>query len=187
MSSPDRSLFIVVPFAAIVLSLVILIGDAPPHDADASKCVDLVRTAHDDPASQSKRPTTGPRAKAKPRPFITSAIGVVVKLGPGFENDPGYDDFINSQKRMQQDFADIAKAGGGVYVKLQFNVKKGRAPRAAKKKVKGKKKGGNTVAATATQKIVEHILVLSFGSKFAREMRAFVRIFYAYKGAGMFK
>lgn len=169
--------------------IVILIGDAPPHAADASKCVDLARAAHEDPQSLSKRPTTGARSKAKPRPFITSAIGVFLKLGPGFENDAGYDDFMNSQKRMKQDFADIAKAGGGVFVKLEFNIRKGRPSRAERKEAKAKKKakGGNTRAATATQNIVEHILVLSFGSRFAREMRAFVRIFYAYKGAGLFK
>ena len=167
--------------------VVILIGDAPPHAADASKCVDLARKAHENPASLRKGPTTGARAKAEPRPFITSAIGVFRRLGPGFANDPGYDDFINSQKRMKQDFEDISKAGGGVFVELEFHVKKGRAPRAKKKKAKKKGKGGNTAAATATQKIVEHIMVLSFGSKFAREMRAFVGIFYAYKNAGLFK
>ncbi|MHC4812849.1 MAG: vWA domain-containing protein [Planctomycetota bacterium] len=165
--------------------VVILIGDAPPHAANASKCVDLARAAHEDPQSLSKRPTTGAKAKVKPRPFITSAIGVVLNL-VGFDDDPNYDRFINSQKRMKRDFADIAKAGGGVFVKLEFTMKKGRPSRAERKKAK-KEGRGKARAATATQKIVEHILVLSFGSKFAREMRAFVRIFYAYKGAGLFK
>lgn len=173
--------------------VVILIGDAPPHAEEASKCVDLARRAHEDPAShQAGRPTTGARSKAKeaPRPFIVSAIGVFLKLGPGFENDPGYDKFMNSQGRMRQDFSDIAKAGGGVFVTLEFKVRKGRPSRAEreKSKAKGKGKGKDRGRApTATQRIVEHVLVLSFGSRFAREMRAFVRIFYAYKGEGLFK
>jgi len=172
--------------------VLILIGDAPPHADKASKCVDLARAAHEDPGSLSKRkgPRTGPKKKpkAKPQPFIVSTIGVFLNL-IGFDHNENYDNFVNSQKRMKQDFADIAKAGGGVFVKLEFTIKKGRPSRAEREKAKkAKKEGkGNTRAKTATQVIVEHILVLSFGSKFAREMRAFVRIFYAYKDAGLFK
>jgi hypothetical protein len=168
--------------------VVILIGDAPPHDADASKCIDLARAAHGDPQSLHKRPTTGKRAKETQRPFIVSAIGVVLNL-IGFEDQPNYRNFINSQKRMQQDFKDIAKAGGGVYVKLQFTFKRGRPSKEEKERAKKAKKEGQTGAraANATREVVEQILVLSFGKKFTREMRAFVRIFYDYKGAKLFK
>ena len=44
-----------------------------------------------------------------------------------------------------------------------------------------------TVVDAATRKIVEHILVLSFGERFRVEMRDFVRIFYEYKQAGLIK
>ena len=78
-----------------------------------------------------------------------------------------------------------SKAGGGVYVEVEFLVD-GSAPPTSKEKREAKKRGGG-VAGEATQKIVEHILVLSFGERFKVEMKEFVRIFYAYKRAGMIK
>ena len=86
---------------------------------------------------------------------------------------------------MRKDFQDIATAGGGVYVEVEFLID-GSPPPTSKEKREAKKKGGG-VASEATRKIVEHILVLSFGERFKLEMGEFVRIFYAYKEAGMIK
>ena len=86
---------------------------------------------------------------------------------------------------MRQDFAAIANAGGGVFVDVTFTFTDEPAGN-AKDKDKAREQGG-AIASAATRRIVEHILVLSFGERFAREMRDFVRIFYEYKEAGLIK
>jgi hypothetical protein len=164
--------------------IAILIGDAPPHPDEKQLAIDLARAAFEKPGSQSdKRPTTGSRKPQKP--YLTSAIGVLLKIAPNVKVGPGFAEFQQSQETMRSDFQEIAKAGGGVYVEVEFLVD-GSAPPTSKEKREAKKRGGG-VAGEATQKIVEHILVLSFGERFKVEMKEFVRIFYAYKRAGMIK
>jgi von Willebrand factor type A domain len=171
--------------------LVVLIGDAPPHPADRSKAVELVRAAHETPGVPVGKPTTGP--KPADTPFLTSCIGVVVNLEGKLREQPGYREFVDSQKVMREDFAAIAKAGGGVYVEVEFTFTD-QPPPPKEKKDKGKEKdkdkardAGNAIASAATRRIVEHILVLSFGERFAAEMREFVRIYYDYKTGGLIK
>ena len=96
--------------------------------------------------------------RKKQKPFITSGICV-----------GGY---------AQRAFREIAKAGGGAYGQINFARPGGGAGAVGRREATG----GN-----ATERIVEHILTLSFGARFRREMRAFVRIFYAYRKAGLFK
>lgn len=164
--------------------IVILIGDAPPHPDEKQLAIDLARAAFEKPGSQNdKKPTTGARKPEKA--YLTSAIGVFLKIGPSVKVGPGFGKFQESQKAMRKDFKEIAKAGGGVYVEVEFLVD-GSPPPTSKEKREAKKKGGG-VASEATRKIVEHILVLSFGQRFKVEMKEFVRIFYAYKEAGMIK
>ena len=43
------------------------------------------------------------------------------------------------------------------------------------------------IGGLSLRRIVEHILVLSFGERFRVEMHDFVRIFYEYKKAGLIK
>ena len=88
-------------------------------------------------------------------------------------------------RRRECEGSALAEAGGGVYVEGECLVD-GSAPPTSKEKREAKKRGGG-VAGEATQQIVEHILVLSFGERFKVEMKEFVRIFYAYKRAGMIK
>ena len=52
-----------------------------------------------------------------------------------------------------------------------------------KREQKGRRSGA---AGAAVQAIVEHILVLSFGERFAREMKDFARIYFEYEAAGWF-
>ncbi|MFK7741369.1 MAG: hypothetical protein AB8H80_13720 [Planctomycetota bacterium] len=164
--------------------IAILIGDAPPHADEKQQALDLVRAAFEKPGSQNdKNPTTGARKPQKP--YLTSAIGVFVKIAPNVKVGPGFGEFKKSQQTMRDDFKEIAKAGGGVYVEVEFLVD-GSPPPTSKEKREAKKKGGGA-ASEATQKIVEHILVLSFGERFKVEMKEFVRIFYAYKQAGLIK
>lgn len=168
--------------------LVVLIGDAPPHAHERQKVIDLVRTAHDNPGGRGNKPTTG--AKAPETPFLTSCIGVVVTLEGKLKDQPGYGPFVASQKTMREDFAEIAKAGGGVYVEVEFTFRDEPPPASGKErkeKAKEQEKARDQVASGATRRIVEHILVLSFGEQFAVEMHDFVRIFYEYKEAGLIK
>lgn len=91
---------------------------------------------------------------------------------------------------MREDFTAIAQAGGGVYVEVEFTFTDEPPPASGKErkeKAKEQEKARDQVASGATRRIVEHILVLSFGEQFAAEMREFVRIFYEYKGAGLIK
>lgn len=164
--------------------LTIVIGDAPAHPDEVDKCVALVKLAHDNPGAQDqKSPTTGPKSTDKP--FLTSAIGVFLDLPEKYRKDPGYQQFADSQQQMKQQFAAIAKAGGGVFVDVTFKVPD-EDPKDADKKAKGKgkdaPKGG--AASAAVRAIVEHILVLSFGERFQQEMKDFVRIFFEYRDAG---
>lgn len=163
--------------------LVILIGDAPPHPAEKQAAVDLARMAFEKPGTQNdKRPTTGAR---KPQtPFLTSAIGVFSKIAPGVRVGPGFGQFQKSQQQMRDDFQEIAKAGGGVFVEVEFVIDGKVLTSKEKRAAKG---NGGGVASQATRMIVEHILVLSFGERFQSEMKEFVRIFYAYKKAGLIK
>lgn len=168
--------------------LVVLIGDAPPHPRDREKVLELVRAAHDNPGSRGNKPTTG--AKTPETPFLTSCIGVVVNLEGKLKELDGYKQFVESQKTMREDFAAIAKAGGGVYVEVEFTFKDEPPPTSGKErkeKAKEQEKARDQVASGATRRIVEHILVLSFGEQFAAEMRDFVRVFYEYKEAGLIK
>jgi hypothetical protein len=165
--------------------LVVLIGDAPPHAADKDKLLELVRAAHEAPGSPVGKPTTGP--KPVESPFLISCIGVFVELKGKLREQEGYREFVDSQKVMREDFTAIAKAGGGVFVEVEFTFTD-EPPPAAKGKEKGKERDiGAVVASAATRRIVEHILVLSFGERFAVEMRDFVRIFYEYQEAGLIK
>ena len=164
--------------------IAILIGDAPPHPDEKQQAIDLVRAAYEKPGSQNdKKPTTGVRKPQKP--YLTSAIGVFLKIAPNVRVGPGFAEFKKSQETMRKAFKEIATAGGGVYVEVEFLID-GSPPPTSKEKREAKKKGGG-VASKATRKIVEHILVLSFGERFKVEMEEFVRIFYAYKEAGMIK
>ncbi|MCU0862881.1 MAG: VWA domain-containing protein [Planctomycetes bacterium] len=166
--------------------LVVLIGDAPPHPNDRGKLLELVRAAHETPGTPAGKPTTGP--KAAETPFLTSCIGVVVNYEGKLRDQPGYREFVDSQKVMREDFAAIAKAGGGVYVEVEFTFRDEPQPTGKDKKDKGKENDkGTAIASAATRRIVEHILVLSFGERFAAEMREFVRIYYDYKGGGLIK
>jgi hypothetical protein len=171
--------------------LVVLIGDAPPHANETPKVIELVRAAHDTPGVPVGKPTTGP--KSDETPFLTSCIGVFVELKGKLREQKGYREFVDSQKQMRDDFTAIAKAGGGIFAEVEFTFSDEPDPA---DKGKGKGKGttkdknrdkGSKIASAATRRIVEHILVLSFGERFAREMRDFVRIFYEYREAEWIK
>jgi hypothetical protein len=161
--------------------LVIDIGDAPPHPRHADTLVELAKDAFERPGSHgvgNKKPTTG---KRKLTPFLTSTMGVFVKPGPGIQVAA---QFVQAQKQMRKDFEAVAKAGGGVFVEIEFVVDSVR-PKTSKEKREEKEKGA--FENEATRKVVEHILVLSFGERFRVEMRDFVRIFYEYKKAELIK
>lgn len=164
--------------------IVILVGDAPPHPDEYQACIDLVKTACENPGSQGqKTPATG--AKSPEKPFLTSAIGVFLKIAPGVPTGPGYQEFVDSQRTMKEQFQAIAKAGGGVFVEVEFEITSATPPTSKERRETAGQRG--STAAKATRQIVEHILVLSFGERFAKDMHEFVRIYYEYKEAEWFK
>lgn len=125
---------------------------------DLDKALGLAKNAFENPGTKSKTVLTGPRKKSKTKPILTSAIAV--SRGPSRE------------------FRAIAAAGGGAYAQIDFRRGGQIGPG------RGKLEASN---ATVTESIVEHILTLSFGARFKREMRAFVKIFYTYRRASFFK
>ena len=162
--------------------LVIVIGDAPPHAHETSKLVDLARDAFERPGAHglaNNRPTTG--ARRPMTPFLTSTMGVFLKFR-GDMQVRGLQQFEASQRQMREDFQAVAAAGGGVFVEVEFEIDS-LQPKSSKEK-RAEREAAGGVVDDATQRIVEHILVLSFGERFRVEMRDFVRIFYDYKQAG---
>lgn len=162
--------------------LVIVIGDAPPHAHETSKLVDLARAAYERPGTHgldASKPTTG--ARQKMTPFLTSTMGVFLKFR-GDMQVRGLQQFKASQQQMRADFEAVADAGGGVFVEVEFEIDSLQPKTSKQKRAEREADGG--VVDGATQRIIEHILVLSFGERFRVEMRDFVRIFYDYKQAG---
>ncbi|MCY2958288.1 MAG: VWA domain-containing protein [Planctomycetota bacterium] len=81
--------------------LILLIGDAPPHDEDEKALIEMVKRAHDEPFAKGKKSaTTGSAAKVDLRPFITSALATDKAAKPAFDA--------------------IAVAGGGASVLLDL-------------------------------------------------------------------
>lgn len=171
--------------------LVVVIGDAPPHPKEAQPAIDLVRAARESPGSAPGRgPITGQTQKSKPSPFLTSCIGVFLDLKGKLREQPGFREFTDSQRQMREDFTKIAEAGGGTFVDVTFTFSDEQPKEKPKDKEKAKEQqrdAGRSIAATATRKIVEHILVLSFGEQHKEAMREFVRIFFEYKDAELIK
>lgn len=83
--------------------MLVVVGDAPPHDEARAELIGLVKDAYEKPFEDRKRPTTG--KKEKLRPFITSAIA--------------------TNPQAQASFGEMAKAGGGTVVSLQLAAPRG--------------------------------------------------------------
>ena len=170
--------------------LVVVIGDAPPHPQETQPTIDLVRTVRESPGAMPGKPVTGQTQKTKPSPFLTSCIGVFLDLKGKLREQQGYREFMDSQQRMREEFTKIAAAGGGTFVDVTFTFSDEQPKEKPKDKDKAKEQqrdAGRSIAAAATRKIVEHILVLSFGEQHKEAMREFVRIFFEYKDAELIK
>ena len=152
--------------------VVIVIGDAPPQDS--AKAIENAKIARNDPGSLTKAPTTGPRSRVKP--FMTSTIGVRLNFPPQARVPIAV---MNGQREMRETFQKIAEAGGGVFAEIVFDMEVDKKGQLAPKN--SGKAGG------AARQMVEHILALSFGQQFEREMRDFVKIYYDFKAAKFFK
>ena len=140
--------------------LVVLVGDAPPHDAALARCIELAREAYQRPygkESRRVRPTVrrGTSVAKATRPFVTAAIGVGMRAVP---------------TRTKLTFGQIAKAGGGAYgeVTTAPSGQKGRERK-------------------ASDEIVAHVLRLSFGAQYEDQISAFVEVFFDYERRGFFK
>lgn len=153
--------------------LLLVIGDAPVHPEHETALLDVVKRAYEHPFENGKGGVTG--KKAELRPFVTSTIGI----GPG----------------PTEQFARIAKAGGGASVTLELPAA---APPPAKPPAGGRgaapppppppppsDAAGRTNA--SVQQIVEHVLALSFGPSHRAHLQRFVRTFFEYRAAGMFR
>lgn len=133
--------------------MLLVIGDAPPHVEVERELLDMVRRAYEHPFVTGKQPVTG--GPSDLRPFVTSAIAT----GKGAEGA----------------FAEIARAGGGIFTVLG-DVRKVDGRRIAN--------ADGTVARTAPERIAEHVLLLSFGAAHEAQLRAFVDVFFRYRAAG---
>jgi hypothetical protein len=136
--------------------LVIVVGDAPPHDTALPKAVEMAREAHERPFGREPTPL-GPDGKPKRsaryliRPFVVSAIGVGLGI---------------VQEETEEAFRVIAAAGGGTYGELI----RGPSPEEDQPRVQ----------------VIEQVLRLSFGTEHAEALRAFIEIYLRYHDAGIF-
>ncbi len=143
--------------------LILVIGDAPAHPEDEQALLTLVREAHDHPfTNNGKNPVTGV-AKENVRPFITSLIA--------------------TNPMVQEEFAKVAAAGGGAAVVLDAPAAPPPPP------LRGKPAAAPAVAPSspAVQRIVGHILALSFGEEHRAQLERFAAIFFEYRDAKLFK
>jgi hypothetical protein len=149
--------------------LLLVIGDAPVHPEHETALLDVVKRAYEHPFENGKGAITG--KKAELRPFVTSTIGI----GPG----------------PTDQFARIAKAGGGAAVTLELPAptpppgKPAAGGRGAAPPPPPAAAAGGTTA--SVQQIVEHVLALSFGPSHRAHLQRFVRTFFEYRDAGMFR
>lgn len=139
--------------------LVILVGDAPPHAAAVAKCVELAREAYERPYGKEAR-----RVRATVRRGASAAKAtrpfVTAAIGVGMQAVPG---------RTKATFTEIAQAGGGAY---------GEVITAPNQKLGPKE--------SASDKIVAHVLRLSFGAQYEDQIGAFVEVFFDYQRRGFF-
>jgi hypothetical protein len=90
-------------------------------------------------------------------------------------------------------FARIAAAGGGVGVVLDVPAPQGRGapPRPAPGKPADKAKAGDKPAppptAAGARQLVEHVLLLSFGGQHQAQLQRFVRTYFEFRDAGLFR
>ena len=151
--------------------LVLIVGDAPPHDESIEPLLARVRGAREHPMESGKGPVTG-AAKKTARPFVTSTVAT----------NPAPKDV----------FARIAAAGGGVGVVLDVPAPAGRgAPARPADKGKEKDKPADKAAppptAAGARQLVEHVLLLSFGGQHQTQLQRFVRTFFEFRDAGLFR
>lgn len=146
--------------------LLLVIGDAPVHSEHETALLDVVKRAYEHPFETGKGAITG--KKAELRPFVTSTIGI----GPG----------------PTDQFARMATAGGGASVTLELQAA---APPPAGGRGAAPPPPPPAAAAARTnasvQQIVEHVLALSFGPSHRAHLQRFVRTFFEYRAAGMFR
>lgn len=165
--------------------LVLIVGDAPPHDDTIEPLLARVRGARELPSEGGKNPVTGAPKKAA-RPFVTSTIAT----------SPGPKDV----------FARIATAGGGAAVVLDVPGGPPRPGRGAPAPTSDKPGGGKPAEAggkaekpgdkaapaapttdPGVRQLVEHVLQLSFGNQHRAQLQHFVRTYFEYRDAGMFR
>jgi hypothetical protein len=162
--------------------LVLIVGDAPPHDESIEPLLARVRGAREQPFEGGKGPVTGAPKKTV-RPFVTSTVAT----------NPAPKDV----------FARIASAGGGVGVVLDVPAPPGRgapprpAPGKPADKGKEKDKPADKAAdkgpppppptAAGARQLVEHVLLLSFGGQHQAQLQRFVRTYFEFRDAGLFR
>lgn len=137
--------------------LILVVGDAPPHENTVVDCIRAVKAAYERPfdtaATKIRATLRDGKSRAAPtRPFVTACLGV---------GTTG----VNAETRAT--FRLIADAGGGAYAELLTNN-----PEAGK---------------SASDAIVAQVLKLSFGAQYEEHMDAFVEIFLDYQRRGLLK
>ncbi len=191
--------------------LVLLVSDAPCHSEktychpgntypaskDYVEVLKLVREAYGNPGKIHSKGHTGPIPEATP--FITATIGVSMKIEPEYLEtllkNPTYqkiwERWQKASKNMREQFTEIAQAGGGVYKEITYKVEAPPPLKGSKKDRKKAMEAANVVddlaAAATVKEIINHIMVLSFGTKYRNEMETFVQVYYDYKDAGFIR
>jgi hypothetical protein len=108
---------------------------------------------------------------AHDRPFVRGSKPLSGKREP---LKPFITSTICTSLAAKVEFEQLAKAGGGTPVFM--DVRNG-----------GGKAMNDVDTAKAARSVVEHILLLSFGAQYRAQLQSFVRVFFDYRDAGLFK
>jgi Mg-chelatase subunit ChlD len=152
--------------------LLIVMGDAPAHDARLPRAVELARAASTDmgvfpDATDQRRKLERAGRKVAPRsgkndvegrPFVVSCIGV---MHPSTGGGPQQDRNLLASHLRQ-----IADAGKGMYGELEVD----------------------TLAqdAAGTRQLVQMVVEMSFGERYEGEVKRFLDTYFEYREAGLY-
>lgn len=146
--------------------LIVIVGDAPPHEKDMDACLQMAKAAREKPFGPKMVPTApGTPAKDAVRPFVISTVGVGIAG--------------RVQAETEEAFKKIAEAGGGSYGVFAVDAK-AMIPGAPQPKP-------STLADGEPNAIVTHLLMSAFGAEWKKPLEVFMEIYQDYRKQSFFK
>jgi len=128
--------------------IILIVGDAPPHDDAMDKAISLAKNAFEKPFGKTKPTYTGSASHKAVRPFIVSAIALNHYAKPFFKK--------------------ITDAGRGICGSLILN-------------------NPNTDSEAPADVLMRHILTMSFGARWIKQVESFLFTYRVYRKYGFIR